>query len=239
MIDLPTTTLVDASIGRLATVARALTAGPAPHEIVEIVVRQGMAGLGADGAVLALLGPNDRVETAATAGSSTRIMDAIGPLRLDDEFPLAVAARTATAVWLPNRAECSVRYPALARAASRSQAWAAVPLAARNRVFGALGISFLEPCDFAVPERDLILALADVTALALSAIAPSPAAASVALVCDAKLAAAMNHIYSASLTVASVLARRSCDADTSDRLHEAIALLDGASRELREGTNGS
>src|SRR3954470_22304386 len=57
-------------LARLALVARALTSACDAAEIIDIVVRQGMAGLGAEGGVLALVDAYEAVIPTVVVGYS-------------------------------------------------------------------------------------------------------------------------------------------------------------------------
>ena len=156
-------------LARVALVARALTASLAPSEVIDIVVRQGMAGLGAEGGVLALVAPGGVLVPAETVGYTDEAVAAFAPMHVGQELPLTVAVRDREPVWVPSRAEVASRFPALLRAAvSGSQSWAAIPLVADGSVLGVLGVSFLAPREFSHPERLFIRALGDQCALALA-----------------------------------------------------------------------
>jgi diguanylate cyclase (GGDEF)-like protein/PAS domain S-box-containing protein len=161
---------VDDLLTRTALVGRALTASLHQSEIMEIVVRQGMSGLGAEGGVLALVAPDGLVVPVATIGYSMQTVAAFNPLRIEDDLPLTAAARNREAVWLGSREEAAARFPALvAAAATRSQAWVAIPLIVDDVVIGVLAVSFLAPREFSDSERLFFQALAAQCALALAA----------------------------------------------------------------------
>lgn len=159
---------VDDYLARLALVARALTASMRPSEVVDIIIRQGMAGLGAEGGVLALVAADGVIVPVETVGYTNEAVAAFAPMHVGQELPLTVAVRDAEPVWVPSRADAAARFPALVRAAvSGSRAWAAIPLVTDGLVTGVLGVSFLAPRDFLDLERMFISALADQCALAL------------------------------------------------------------------------
>jgi PAS domain S-box-containing protein len=161
---------VDDHLARMALVARGLTASLRPSEVVDIVVRQGMVGLGAEGGVLALVASDGVIVPVETVGYTTEALAAFAPMDVGQELPLTVAVRDAEPVWVPSRADAASRFPALLDAAvSNSQAWAAIPLVADGSVIGVLGVSFLSPHDFSEHEQLFIRALGDQCALALTA----------------------------------------------------------------------
>jgi PAS domain S-box-containing protein len=157
-------------LARLAMVSRALTESLRPSEVIDIVVRQGMAGLGAEGGVLALVAPDGVVVPVETVGYSKDAVAAFPRMSVEDDLPLTVAAREREPVWVASRGDAERRFPALlASAVSRSQAWAAIPLVADGLLIGCLGVSFLEPREFSEPERLFIRTLGNQCALALVA----------------------------------------------------------------------
>ena len=165
-------------IDRIALVARALTASLHPSEIIEIVVRHGMAGLGAEGGVLAFVTPAGDLIPVETVGYSEAAIAAFAPLRIEQHLPLTDAARERKPVWLSSITEARERYPALAKGAlSGSLAWASIPLVADDAVIGVLGVSFLEPRSFSDEERLFICALADQCAVALASLSRDAASA--------------------------------------------------------------
>lgn len=157
------------TLARLSLVTHALTGELSPAELVDIVVRQEMAELDANGGLVALLGADAELVPLATFGYSTTVMDGIGRLTADRDLPLVVAARDRQPIFISTRADGEARFPELAGVAPASQAWAAVPLIANGLVIGALGVSFVTPRPFTEAERLFVRALADVAALAVAA----------------------------------------------------------------------
>ena len=91
----------------------------------------------------------------------------------DSRLPLAVAARTAQPVWLPDihDAEADDDLGTEIVATSPNRSACAVPLIADGVTFGTLGLSFAEPRTFSQLERDHIGAYADLCAQALARVA--------------------------------------------------------------------
>jgi signal transduction histidine kinase len=150
--------------------------------VMDVFVRQGMAGMGASGAVLALLDPSDVLVPIAGAGSPLPPVMGLGPLRLDLNVPLTVAARDGVAVWVPSREEAVGRFPDLQFGAVTPQAWAAIPLFSGGQLFGVLGMTFDVPHGFSEAEREFLGSLADLAAMVIG-----PTVAS-ALSVDAEIA---------------------------------------------------
>lgn len=161
-------TEISADFGaRVALVAEALTTEMLPFELVEIVVRQAMAALGAEGGTVALLEADQTLLPMLTVGYGRSRVQGYGKLTLDRVMPLTVAARRSEAVWVESFAEALRRFPALAEGPTSSQAWAAVPLLDNGRAFAVLGISFTTPHTFSPPERAFLKTLGHLAALRL------------------------------------------------------------------------
>jgi GAF domain-containing protein len=154
---------------RIALVARMLTAGIEPAELIQVVVSQEMAQLQADGGVFALLDPDGTLEPVAVVGTAQANVERAGTMNLESELPIMVAIRKARPVWVSSRDEAEARFPDVLSIAPLSKAWAAMPLVANGAVFGALAVTFLAPRSFDESERLFLQALADLSALALSA----------------------------------------------------------------------
>lgn len=153
---------------RLMLVAEALTGALDAGEIVEILLRQGLAGLQASGAVL-ILETRHALATASAIGTAAAVVSRIGTLRHGDQLPITVALRDAIPVWVPDRETGHRLFPELATIAPGSNAWAALPLRARGQVFGAFAISFADPHAFIPAERAFLRSLTDIAAPALHA----------------------------------------------------------------------
>jgi signal transduction protein with GAF and PtsI domain len=226
---------------RVALVAQALTAALDPTEVLEIVVRQGMAGLEAEGGVVALLDPGGVLTPAITVGYPKERIAAFAPLTVDRSLPLTDAVREKTAVWVRSTREARSRFPELiARPETTSQAWAAIPLMMDGAALGVLGVSFLAPRSFSEDERLFIRSLADLCALALARYyAPSRTSPSTEAqpppTAIGRFDRALGHVFASTLTLAGVLTLGRVDREVALRLHDAIDELDTAIREIRRG----
>ncbi|HET9455816.1 MAG TPA: PAS domain S-box protein, partial [Candidatus Limnocylindrales bacterium] len=159
-------------IERLQRVTRGLAGASTRDGVVDLVVREGRAALGATGAVVVIY-QDDRLVIVKGDGYDPGVLEAYPSIPADSSLPLATAARETRAVWIndihalddvdertrgiidrsPNRSAC------------------AVPLVADGVTFGAIGLSFGEPRDFDEDERALIGAYADLCAQALARVA--------------------------------------------------------------------
>ncbi|MEZ5412518.1 MAG: GAF domain-containing protein [Acidimicrobiales bacterium] len=151
---------------RLSMVASALSGDVAPQEVIDIVVRQGIAGLGAIGGLLGLV-QGDHLHVAGAIGYSADEARQAGAFGLDRQLPLCVAARTGEGVFLTRGGPGEEDYVDFPAKWPRSGAWAAIPLLSRGQPFGALGLSFETQRLFEASEREFFRSLADIAALRL------------------------------------------------------------------------
>lgn len=230
---------------RIALVTRALTNSIDVEELVEVVVRQGMAGLHADGAVLTLLGAEGVLTPVAQYGSARATVEAVGTLHVGRDLPIAVAVRERRAVWVSSRDEAVEQFPALTDVSPTLQAIAAVPLIAGGSVLGGLGVNFVAPRGFSPDERMFIGTLADLTAMTLAghgaeallrrhAADPGATERSGA---EREAIASLERLglraYGVTFTLAGMLRANAFDPRMGERMHEAITELDGITRDVR------
>ena len=148
---------------RLALVARSLNSRSTVDDIVDIVLQQGMALLHADGAVFAVE-HDGHLEPVSVRGASLDVFANIGLLPLVAELPIALAAVTGTAIWLPDADVTAAEFPLLRHIAPDVQAWAALPVALEGAQVGVFGFCFLQPQPFDEIHRLYIRALTDMSA---------------------------------------------------------------------------
>ncbi len=150
---------------RLADIAVRLAAATEPGEVAELTAEAGLQVLGASAsAVVRVTG--ERLEIMSSRGYPEPALAAWRSFDRDDDAPLAECIREGRPIFLDSPAEAA-RYPALAAAAERHVAWAAVPLIAHGQVLGALALSFDSATALAGRERVAINTLAAECAHAL------------------------------------------------------------------------
>ena len=168
-----TTRSVNGRHERLAVIISALTADMGMEEIATIIVRQGMAELGASGAGIAFLA-GDKLYRMAAVGSTARSVQRLAVrsegISLDDRNPSGLAVLRGEEVWITDRATGLERFPHLRYASTTSQGWLALPLRYRGRPFGSLSLSFRRPPVFDPVDEQFIRTLGDIAALALAPI---------------------------------------------------------------------
>ncbi len=165
--------LVEKSVNRIsqlqkmtATLAQALTT----DEINEILLDRMLAALNAGrGWIGQINAQEDEVEIVASLGYTDSDLEPFRHTPLTTSIPITDAIRTRQLVLVRSREEYRVKYPDIADQyiASKSHAIATIPLIAKNRVVGALGLSFAESRDFTEADCAFMLALAQQCAQAL------------------------------------------------------------------------
>jgi PAS domain S-box-containing protein len=124
--------------------------------------------LGASVASVCTLGPDGLLHTVQARGYPPDREAGYAAMRLSAPFPIPEAARIGRPVWLGDRRALEERYPGIGRhLREATQASAALPLLAPDRVMGALGLAFTTPRRFDASERAFLSAVADQVAVAL------------------------------------------------------------------------
>ncbi len=133
------------NVPRLQPLTAALLECITPAEAVRVVVERGIAVLGAHAGLVTLITRDGReLEIIRTSGYAPDIIDKWGRFPINGPYPLSEVVKGGGAIYMGDRADWGVRYPALAGDIQDSfQASVSLPLAARQRVFGAMHFSFL------------------------------------------------------------------------------------------------
>lgn len=156
---------------RVGMVANALTGDLAAQEVAEIVLHQGLAGMGASGAMVVFRYGDQLVPVAAT-GSTVETLNRTLPLTIDRQLPMCHALVHGEPVWVTSREEGLARFANLRNARPTSQGWAAAPLMAGGRSFGAVSLVFDTEPTFGPVERQFVTTLTGLAALALRRLVP-------------------------------------------------------------------
>ena len=97
----------------------------------------------------------------AEFGDAAGVATSAFPVQVDRDYPLAVAFRRETPVWLASLTRASAEYPLLTIwTANGGQAIAALPLGRERQLMGAMGLSFDQPQAFDGSQRDAISQIA-------------------------------------------------------------------------------
>ncbi len=152
-------------IASLQQVTAAFSQALTPSEVVQVVIEQGIAILGAHAGSVVL-----RSDAATSAGDMLTLVGAIGypdeslsswySFPLNAPVPLAEAVRRGQAIFLETVQDLA-DYPSLLAQAQRhgNQSWAAIPLQLEGHTIGALGLSFAQPQRFTEQDRSFMLSL--------------------------------------------------------------------------------
>jgi PAS domain S-box-containing protein len=152
----------------LQAVTAALSRAVSPAEAAEIVIRQGLPGVGADAGGIALLDETRQVlEMIGTVGYPSEMLAAFQSTPLSASTPMAEAARTGQPVWRQSDDASAARFSDYARVNRAFKVGAAVPLIADDETVGALALSFTGNREFDDSDRAFITALAAQGALAV------------------------------------------------------------------------
>jgi serine phosphatase RsbU (regulator of sigma subunit)/anti-sigma regulatory factor (Ser/Thr protein kinase) len=152
---------------RLYSVAAALATADTPEAVGDVVLREGVAALGATAGGILLATDSALLAVPAVVGYDDAVVAQLRDERRDAELPAATALRTGEPVWLESRADRDRRFPQLAGMEAGTAALCAVPLDVDGRTLGAIRFSFGDQRLFDDDERRFVLALAAQTAQAL------------------------------------------------------------------------
>lgn len=170
----------------LQAVTAMLSTALTPQQVTQVVVEQGVAGLGARSGFVTLF---EDVETSPRRDSNESDAtvfisadhgfdpDVIGSWRRylrSVRVPITTAINTGQPVWIESRERLEEMYPDAAQhtesafsIACDDQAWVALPLQYQGRTMGALGLSFAQRRRFSEEDQALIIAIAQQCAQAL------------------------------------------------------------------------
>jgi PAS domain S-box-containing protein len=150
---------------RLRAVTAALAQADTEASVLDVLVDQSLAALGAIAAVVVRpVDDGTELEGAAARGYPEEVMGHWERFPLRSEGVMAEVARERHSVWIPSvaRADAS-RYPVLAEAMQRlghRGAFAAVPVEVGERLLGAIGLQFAEERHWQEEDRELLSAIA-------------------------------------------------------------------------------
>ena len=159
--------------GALVAVAQALGDAQSEDDVLQVVGGLGVAALAAHGAALCLSpGETGPLRVLATSDFDDDVRAEVAELPRDFPIPIAAVAGGAEPLFLPDRAAAVALFPAAEDLYVRTgtDGSAAVPLVSHGSAFGALAVAYAHPHSWRRPDRDLLLALASLTAQAIDRI---------------------------------------------------------------------
>jgi PAS domain S-box-containing protein len=158
-----------ARMGRLQAAAASLSGALTAEAVADVVIREGIAGVGADAAyVLRLSTDGETLAMVRAEGYPPGVAEAYAALPISTPVPSADAVRRGVPVWLETPEARAGRYERVPGPPSALTfgASAALPLLAGGHAIGAIGFHFVEPRPFTREDRAFMHALADQYALA-------------------------------------------------------------------------
>lgn len=168
-IDITERTLAQERANRLLEIATAFSRAVSTDEIVSAVLAVAVPAVGADGGSVTLASDDGRLTTAGATGHPAELIDRWRNLPLDEQFPLAEAARSGDPIWIESRDAWASRFPSTLAEfeASGFGAVASLPLFFERRFLGGIAFDFREDHRFSPEERSFMQAVAGQCALAL------------------------------------------------------------------------
>jgi len=155
---------------RLMDVTTTLSVAITPAQVVDVVLPEIVAALGAQSGLLCLLSEDGHwLELLKTVGYPEEVLGAWRRFPVDAPTLLREAVRTGQPTLCETREALRQRFPHLAELAERAghQALAAIPLASDRGLLGAMGLSFTHAQSFNEDHRRYMLTLATQCAQAL------------------------------------------------------------------------
>jgi PAS domain S-box-containing protein len=139
-----------------AMLARALT----EHEVLDIIVEQGIVAVGAQAGIVMLVDPDGaHLSASRSVNYPESSLEQIRRIALDSPFPVRDALN-GEYIFLATAEEWAARYAPPAWNLSASHAAAVLPLSGGGGPFGALSIRFSSSHEFDDDEREFLVALA-------------------------------------------------------------------------------
>ncbi len=154
----------------LVAVAHELGPALTEREVLEVVARHGTSVLGAQGAGLCLLQPGrDVVEVLATGWFDEALRTEVAELPASADLPIVLSAVTGAPYFFRDRAATLAMFPRVGDLydRARTEGSAEVPLRSGGRSVGTLSVAFAAPYAWRPADRELLEALAALTAQAL------------------------------------------------------------------------
>lgn len=147
-------------LDRLHRVAAALSRAITVADALNVVLGEGIAASGAMAGMVGLVADDgETVEIAASRGYPEGTFEPWRSFPVSRRLPLADAVRTGQAFFCESRADREARWPSFSAGGS-DRAFVALPLAARETVLGAIGLTFETDRSFSAEERELLLTVA-------------------------------------------------------------------------------
>jgi len=155
-------------VERLQSITAELSSARTPAQVGEVVVRHGLAALGAASAlVYAMSESGAALELVCASGVPSAALDRIRRIAIPASHPAADALSTRAELFITTDAQRRERYPDLETSADAARATAALPLVVGKRAIGAITFEFPATAVPGVEERTFLAALAHQCAQAI------------------------------------------------------------------------
>ncbi len=141
---------------RIQEITGVLATALTERQVANVMIKQGIAALGADAGVLAIVKPDgDALEILEVSGYPDDVFMRGQIVAIDSPTPLSDTVRIRTPILIESRQEALVRYPQLAEVYTRMDlhTWANLPLILNNQVIGVLKLSFKKARLFETEDR--------------------------------------------------------------------------------------
>ncbi|HMQ52319.1 MAG TPA: PAS domain S-box protein [Anaerolineae bacterium] len=154
---------------RLYHLSVALSKALTPAQVAEVVIQQGIPGLGAKSGSVALLSEDAHtLQIIGSTGYSPKQLEHWSVFPVTTPIPLADAFRLNRPILLSSRSDIQTHYPQMtAEVLPGHLAWAAIPLTVEDQALGVIGLSFAEPQNFGPETLEFMLTVAGQCAQAL------------------------------------------------------------------------
>ncbi|MDZ8090879.1 MAG: PAS domain S-box protein [Nostoc sp. DedQUE05] len=155
---------------RLQAITAALSESLTATQVVEVIVEQSIAALGASFVFVALLTESGtELELVRTVGGQQEIVDSWRRFSINASAPLAEVVRTKQPIWQEPTETRIARYSNLAKEYAQSNygAWISIPLLIEGQAIGGMSLAFTEIQKFNQDDRAFMLALAQQCAQAM------------------------------------------------------------------------
>jgi PAS domain S-box-containing protein len=157
-------------LARLRRTMLALTAARSAAEVAEVVMREGLAALGAQaGSIAEVRSETGQFSLLRSAGYSAEVTARWSKLPAETVTPFRDCGRRGVPVWIESRNELAHRYPEMFALGyvPYGEACACLPLRYGDEILGIIGFVFAEKRSFSDDERRLFETLANQCTLAL------------------------------------------------------------------------
>lgn len=155
----------------LRNLASALSKGMTWQEITEIIIQNGVQGLGATSATIAIVTEDtDKLEIIGSLDTTSNDVAKLPPIPLDHPASLtALAVREQKRLWMRTPEERKQLLPMADEFSARdtNQSWAVIPFNINDEVVGAISLAFDTPKAFEEVQQTFLITLTEYCAQAL------------------------------------------------------------------------